>query len=124
MWKWISKEKQNMDISVMAPWTSLINFDDYVDQFQEVGLTLGVPWRHSNDSVDLGFFHGVYHSSHGQSVAGDCRKKGGREAKAGHDHIMSLEMSLQTVGWKNISLHHLDRQGRKQFTIVPFKLKK
>lgn len=32
-----------MDISVMAPWTSLINFDDYVDQFQEVGLTLGVP---------------------------------------------------------------------------------
>lgn len=60
-------------------------------------LTLCVPGGHGDDLVDLGLSHGADHAGHGQGVARNPREEGGREAEAGHDHILSFEVSLQTV---------------------------
>lgn len=60
-------------------------------------LTVSVPGGHGDDPVDSDLSHGADHSIHGHRVARHCREDGGREAEARHDHILSFEMSLQSV---------------------------
>ena len=86
-------------------------------------LTLSVPGGHGDDPVDAGLSHGADHSLHGQGVARHAREEGGREAEAGHDHILTLEMTLQTVRGENISLHHLeaDNESEWEFYICVWK---
>lgn len=60
-------------------------------------LTFSVPGGHGDDSVDLGLSHGADHIFHGQGVARHRREDGDREAKAGHDYILSFEMSFETL---------------------------
>ena len=72
------------------------------------GLTLSIPGGHGDDPVDPGLSHGADHSLHGQGVARHGREEGGREAEAGHDHILSFEVTRQTVRGEDISLHHLE----------------
>lgn len=62
-----------------------------------VALTVSVPGGHGDDPVDPGLSHGADHNVHGHGVARHRREEGGREAEAGHDHILSFEMSRQTV---------------------------
>lgn len=70
-------------------------------------LTLSVPGGHGDDPADPSLSHGADHRRHGEGVARHPRKEGGREAEAGHDHILSFEMRCQTVCWENITFHHL-----------------
>lgn len=60
-------------------------------------LTFSVPRGHGDEPVDPHCSHGADHSLHGQGVARHRREDGGLEAEAGHDHILSFEMSLQIV---------------------------
>lgn len=76
-------------------------------------LTLSVPGGHGDDPVDSGLSHGADHCFHGLGVSRHHWEDGGREAEAGHDHILSFEMSLQTVCWENISFHHLEAADRE-----------
>ena len=62
-----------------------------------VALTLSVPGGHGDDPVDLDLSHGAHHCLHGLSVSRHPQVEGGREAEAGHDRVLSFEMSLQTV---------------------------
>lgn len=70
-------------------------------------LTLRVPGSHGDEPVDPGLSHGADHGVHGHGVTRHPREEGDGEAKAGHDHILSFEMWLQTVSGENISFHHL-----------------
>ena len=79
----------------------------------DVALTLSVPGGHGDDPADPGLSHGTDHGVHGQGVARHCREEGGREAKAGHDHVLSFEMSLQTVLRENVGFHHLKGTDRE-----------
>lgn len=87
-------------------------------------LTFSVPGGHGDDPVDSGLSHGADHSIHGHRVARHRREDGGREAEARHDHILSFEMSLQSVCGENISLHHLRAANRENMNnvrlLVPF----
>lgn len=77
-------------------------------------LTLSVPGRHGDDPVDSSFSHGADYGAHGLGVSRHSREHGGREAKAGHDHVLPFEMSLQTVCRENVCFHHLEAADRKQ----------
>lgn len=77
-------------------------------------LTLSVPGRHGDDPVDSSFSHGADHGAHGLGVSRHGREHRGWEAKAGHDHVLPFEMSLQTVCRENVRFHHLEAADRKQ----------
>lgn len=77
-------------------------------------LTLGVPGRDGDDPVDPGLSHGADHGAHGLGVSRDGREQRGREAEAGHDHVLAFEVSLQTAGREDVGFHHLEAADGKR----------
>lgn len=76
-------------------------------------LTFSIPGGHGDDPIDSGGLHGTDHRFHGQGVSHHPGEERGGEAEAGHDHVLSFEMSLQAVCGENISFHHLEAAHRE-----------
>lgn len=78
-------------------------------------LTVSIPGGHGDDPVDLGFSHGTDHRFYGQGVSCHSWEDRGWETEAGHDHILSFEMRLQTVCWENVSFYHLEAADKETY---------